>query len=144
MSRKLGNLGEQVFSFKMKEIGFKVDNVSNNPDYWSKDIDFIITSPSGNTRTFEVKYDNRLHQTGNIYLELTNIHSQGGRGWFDFCQADFLAYGDADSRRFYIIPLTKLREYINNLPQRAASCGKDSTGLLVRIDDIYDIITATI
>ena len=140
----IGSLGEQIFSFKMKQAGYLVDNVSNNPDYWDKDIDFLITSPSGNTRSFEVKYDTRLNQTNNLYLELTNIHSAGGRGWFHFCQADFLAYGDAATKTFYIIPLDKLRERVKQLPDRQTNCGTDSIGLLVNLKDIQDIIITTI
>jgi hypothetical protein len=61
----------------MKEQGYEVEDVSGNPDYWPQDIDFIISSPtSGLTKTFEVKYDGRINKTGNLYLELTNIHSK--------------------------------------------------------------------
>lgn len=80
----------------MQNLNYEVNDVSNNPDYWYKDIDFIVTSPtSGLTKAFECKWDSRINQTGNLYLELTNVHSKGGRGWFDFCEADYLAYGDA-------------------------------------------------
>ena len=42
----------------MNAKGFVVKDVSGNADYFSKDIDFIITNPTtGNTRTFEVKWD---------------------------------------------------------------------------------------
>ncbi len=70
--------------------------MSGNPDYWYKDIDCFCTSPrTGATKSFEVKWDSRINTTGNLYLELTNVHSKGGRGWFSFCEADYLAYGDA-------------------------------------------------
>lgn len=67
----------------MENRNYSVVDVSDNPDYWYKDIDFIITSPtSGETKTFEVKWDSRINRTGNLYIELTNIHSKGGKGWF--------------------------------------------------------------
>lgn len=135
----IGNLGEQVFSYKMREAGYTIQNVSADPSYWDVDTDFIVTSPSGNTRTFEVKYDTRISQTGNLYLELFNIHSKGGLGWFQFCQADFLAYGDATSKVFYIIPMEKLRERAQKLPQRMTNCGTDSIGQLINLRDITDI-----
>lgn len=69
----------------MSARGYSVEDVSNNPDYWHKDIDFIITSPTGAVKTFEVKWDGCINRTGNLYLELTNIHSRGGKGWFNFC-----------------------------------------------------------
>lgn len=135
-----GKQGEALFAQIMTERGYQVTNVANNPDYWSKDIDFIIYSPKTNqTKTFEVKWDSRINQTGNLYLELTNIHSAGGRGWFRFCEADMLVYGDACAQVFYIIPLDKLRERVAAKPQRIANCGTDSTGILLNIKDIADI-----
>ena len=137
-----GRQGELVFARTMRNIGFGVEDVSGNPEYYDKDIDFIITSPlTGATRTFEVKWDSRIYYTNNLYLELTNIHSKGQQGWFRFCQADFLAYGDANTKRFYIIDMSKLRERVEQLPARMSHCGTDSIGLLVSYCDIADIVT---
>ena len=136
----IGKQGERIFQEIMEGRGYEVVDVSNNPDYWYKDIDFIITSPtSGLTKTFEVKFDSKIHRSNNLYLELTNIHSKEGKGWFEFCQADYLAYGDARTQTFYIIPLLELREKVKMLPARSARCGYDSTGLLVSLADITDI-----
>ena len=124
----------------MESRNYAVQDVSGDPNYWYKDIDFIVTSPTSNlTRTFEVKYDSRIHSTGNLYLELTNIHSRGGKGWFEFCEADYLVYGDAINNIFYVIPVQELREKVKMLPARSARCGYDSTGLLVSLADIADI-----
>lgn len=138
-----GRQGELLFQQRMQELNYSVQDVSGNPDYWYKDIDFIATSPrTGATKTFEVKWDSRINSTGNMYLELTNIHSKGGRGWFNFCEADYLAYGDAAAQVFYIIPLAELKDRVNAMQrQRYAQCGDDSTGLLVSLKDIQDIIS---
>lgn len=115
----IGKYGEALFRDRMSSLSYKVNDVSGNPEYWEKDIDFIITSPHTNlTKTFEVKFDSRINSTGNLYLELTNVHSKGGRGWFDFCQADYLAYGDARAEVFYIIPLAELKERVKHLNTR--------------------------
>lgn len=80
------NKGERLFSEIMQSRDYIVEDVSNNPSYWEKDIDFIVTSPrSGLTKSFEVKWDSCINATGNLYLELTNVHSKGGRGWYEFC-----------------------------------------------------------
>ena len=85
-SNNFGKQGESLFQQRMYEMGYGVNNVSNNPDYWYKDIDFIVTSPkTGVVKSFEIKWDSRINSTGNLYLELTNVHSKGGKGWFDFC-----------------------------------------------------------
>lgn len=138
----IGKQGELFFKEKMIDLGYGVQDVSSNPDYWYKDIDFIVTSPTtGAVKSFEIKWDSRINSTGNLYLELTNVHSKGGRGWFDFCQADYLAYGDAQARCFYIMPLAALRERVTkSLNNRHAHCGTDSTGLLVALKDIQDLI----
>ena len=136
-----GRQGELLFSEQMRARGYIVEDVSGNPDYWHKDIDFIITSPTtGATKTFEVKWDSCIGRTGNLYLELTNIHSKGGKGWFNFCQADFLAYGDAAAQVFYIIPFAELKEKVAQMPNRIAKCGFDSTGQLVALNQISDIV----
>ena len=135
-----GKQGEQLFQQAMQNKGYKVVDVSNNPSYWNKDIDFVITSPAtGATKTFEVKYDSKLNKTGNLYLELANINSKGGKGWFEFCQADYLAYGDAITNTFYIIPLLELREKVEHLPKRIAQCGNDSIGQLVALSSLKNI-----
>lgn len=142
-SNSLGKQGEQLFKQRMEQLGYALTDVSGNPEYWSKDIDFLATSPrTGLTKSFEIKFDSRINQTGNLYLELTNVHSKGGRGWFNFCEADYLAYGDAAAQVFYIIPLAQLKDRINAMQhQRYAQCGTDSTGLLVSLKDIQDIIS---
>ena len=135
-----GKQGEQLFQQKMQNKGYTVEDVSNNPDYWYKDIDFIATSPTtGAVKSFEVKWDSRINKSGNLYLELTNIHSKGGNGWFDFCQADYLAYGDAANGIFYIIPLLELKEKVKHMPKQIAQCGNDSIGQLVSLKTISDI-----
>lgn len=136
-----GKQGERLFKEVMEASGYDVQDVSGNPDYWYRDIDFIITSPTtGQVKTFEVKWDTRINRTGNLFLERSNIHSKGGKGWFEFCEADFLAYGDAASGQFYIIPMDKLRAAADTLPYRQAQCGYESSGQLVGLKDIQDIV----
>lgn len=125
----------------MQSRNYGVEDVSGNSDYWYKDIDFIVTSPTtGLVKTFEVKWDSRINQTGNLYLETASAHSKGGKGWFNFCEADFLAYGDAVAGIFYIIPFAALKEKVAGLVCRSASCGNDSIGLLVSLEQINDIV----
>ena len=87
-----GKQGERLFRDTMAARGYEVVDVSGNPEYWYKDIDFIITSPTtGNTKTFEVKWDTRINTTGNLYLERTSnfTREEGliGLGWFEWCEA---------------------------------------------------------
>ena len=110
-----GRIGEQLFRTKMEEKNYTVTDVSNNPDYWSKDIDFICSSPTtGLTRTFEIKYDGMIHNTGNLFIETGNPRSKGGKGYYYFCKADYLAYGDACEKFFYVIPFDNVKAVMNN------------------------------
>lgn len=135
-----GKQGEQLFQQIMEQRGYTVKDVSNNEEYWDKDIDFLVTSSTtGLTKSFEVKWDTRINKTGNLYLELISAYGESGLGWFKFCQADFLAYGDATNGTFYIIPLLELKERVNQMPKRLAQCGTDSVGQLVSLQSIKDI-----
>ena len=138
--RQCGRDGEKLFCALMNERNYQVEDVTNNSSYWDRDIDFIVTSPfTGDTKTFEIKYDTKIHDTNNLYLELVNAHSNGGLGWWEFCQADYLAYGDAQAQTFYIFPLLELRERVKKLPRRVAQCGNDSIGLLISLNSVKDI-----
>ena len=41
-----GKQGEQVFSYKMREAGYIVNDVSGDPEYFDKDIDFFCINPA--------------------------------------------------------------------------------------------------
>lgn len=141
-----GREGELLFMRLMREYGFTVEDVSNNSNYYYKG-DVLITSPTtGNVRVFEVKTDNVINRSGNLYLELTNIYSkkQGGKGWYNFCQADFIAYGDAVARRFYIFSLEELKERVEQVKPRIGYCGNDSSGYKMPLDACRDLIKGVI
>ena len=137
----LGKIGEDLFEQRMKNKGYQVQNVSADPQYWGQDIDFLITSPTtGLTKSVEVKWDSKINSTGNLYLEFVNKNSEGCGGWFEFCQADYLAYGNAKANTFLVIPMQELRERVKRLPQRVGFCGNDSAGYLVHVSQIKDLI----
>lgn len=140
-SNSLGKQGENLFKEIMQKKGYLVYDMTTNPDYWSKDIDFIVTSPTtGDTKSFEVKFDTKISKTNNLYLELGNVHSKGGLGWYRFCEADYLAYGDARKNIFYVIPMAELREKVKKLPKKIKQCGYDSIGQIVSLYQLADII----
>lgn len=141
-SRQIGKQGEQIFRYLMKNKGYTVEDVSTNPDYFDKDIDFFITSPfTGAVKGFEVKYDTVINKTRNLYLELTSDYSPqwNYEGWWLHCDADYLAYGDAATRTFYMFDMNELRKRVQELPQIVRHCSGGSTGLIISLDDIKDI-----
>ena len=137
-----GKRGERIFKNIMESRNYKVEDVREDPEYQLIDIDFVVTSPTtGLRKTFEVKYDARIHRTNNLYLEISNIFSKQwkGSGWYNHCKADYLVYGDQQVNKFYVIPMKKLRKRVEELPVKVARCGNESTGLLVSLDDIKDL-----
>lgn len=137
-----GKEGEQLFAQAMAARGYDITDVSNNPDYWPKDIDFIITSPTtGQTKTFEVKWCSRIHTTHNLFLEIKNPRSRqwNGEGWWPHCQADFLVYGDAISHLFHIFPMDELRKRVDTLDLQTKFTSDGSVGLILPLSAISDI-----
>ena len=142
MSKALGKEGEALFAQLAEKRGYQVEDVSDNEEYWYKDIDFFLTSgETGERKSFEVKYDTRINRTGNLYLEIRNKHSKDGIGWYNFTQADYLAYGNATSKVFYMFPMKELKERVEQLPKYVGFCGDDSCGYLVHISKIADLMT---
>lgn len=138
-----GKKGERIFKERMQFNGYEVEDLRNDPEFWMIDCDFKVKSPyTGAVKYFEVKWDSLIHTTGNLYLELENIHSKqwNREGWWLHCEADYLAYGDAQINKFFVIPMKELRARVEELPTKIAHCGQESTGLLISINDIKDII----
>lgn len=134
-----GKYGEHIFQELMTQKGYQVQNVSKNPEYYYKG-DFIITSPTtGAVKLFEVKWDSKIQDTKNLYLELSNNNSKDGEGWWKFCKADYLAYGNANTHTFYIFNLLELHQRVEELPKEYGQCGSDSVGYLVNLKDVEDL-----
>lgn len=139
--------GEYELKQYLKGNGFKVIDVSGNSAYWHKDIDLIATDASGITKTIEIKWDNRLCQTGNLYIEYYNDCSKEHKGWINFTQADILAYGDSYNSVFYLFKMDDIKEYVkansNNIRTTFTNSdnkGGISRGYLVQLEDLRPLI----
>ena len=138
--------GEAEVKKTLRAAAYIVEDVSDNPLYWKKDIDLLVTNPeTGNTAAIEVKNDTRMSKTGNFFIEYANPRSRGGLGWFEFCEADYLYYVDSHNETCYIIAFAALRDFITknkaNLKKReTADCSK---GYIVPIEEmpLYRVIS---
>ena len=107
------NAGEYEVKKFLRGRGFQVEDVSDNPQYWAKDIDLIATNPStGRSAAIEIKLDSRIDDTGNFFIEFENPRSENSKGWLHFCEADFLYYIDSHTYITYIIKIDELRHFI--------------------------------
>lgn len=136
--------GEYELMWGLREHGYIVDNVTNEPNYWSKDIDFLIVPVLGAdiVTSIEVKWDKRIAATGNLFIELENPRSIRGNGWFKFCEADYIAYGDAVNRIFYFIKLADLRAHIaeHKLELKYRTTSDGSYGYLLPLSDVAALV----
>ena len=106
--------GEYEVKKYLRGRGFQVEDVSDNPVYWAKDIDLIATNPStGRSAAIEIKLDSRIDDTGNFFIEFENPRSKNSKGWFHFSEADFLYYIDSISFLTYIIKFDELDDNKN-------------------------------
>lgn len=82
-----------------------------SPEYWKKDIDFSV-SKDGKSFDIEVKWDNKINDSGAMFLELITNIQEGRIGWANYTEADFIFYGDAMRQVFYVFRVEDMREYI--------------------------------
>lgn len=137
-----GKEGERRCKEMLEQWGYGVQDVSANPEYYYKG-DLILTSPtSGQQKMMEVKWCERINDTNNLYLEIWSAGSwrKNCDGWFKWCEADYLAYGDAVSGQFYIFDMAALHKRAKMVPYKERRCGRDSVGQIVSLDDVRDLI----
>lgn len=134
--------GEFELKKLFRKLGYKVTDVSNNPNYWKKDIDLIIEDKLG----VEVKWDQLIASTGNMFIETVSDTEKNKDGWFIFCKADLLFYGDAANKLYYVFRFSELKQWIEEHKEvykvaTAPDYGKDgvkkySKGYLVPVESV--------
>lgn len=138
--------GEQLARRCLEANGYTVIDRTASPEYWKKDIDFTV-SKSGIEFNIEVKWDQRINESGAMFLELITDIQDCRKGWANYTEADFIFYGDAQQRVFYIFSVEDMRDYIkthkgeyqmktaDDKNSRTGQIRKQSLGAIVPIDD---------
>nr|CRY94019.1 hypothetical protein [uncultured prokaryote] len=68
----------------------------------------------GRKEEIEVKWDSWISKSGAMFFELlTNIQANKP-GWATYTEADYIFYGDAIKRLFYVFPVPAMRGYLKN------------------------------
>lgn len=107
-----GKIGEVVISNYLFSLGFSVADVSDNPEYQKKDIDFVV-SQGEQQFTLEVKTDYQISKTGNLLFEDVFFQDWGeDEGWFHYCQADYIVFYDVESGKAYWLDSAVMREVV--------------------------------
>lgn len=129
-----GSQGEALIKQFLEGVGALVTDVSNEPEYWAQDIDLLVEK-CGRCSTIEIKTDNRVSRTRNLFIESANPRSQGG-GWYFFTKADLLYYLDSENLIVYVIKMEELRAFIerNRRNLRTAYVYDGAEGWLIPLD----------
>lgn len=98
------NAGEVEAQNYLLKNGWKVKNLTACKDFFSKDIDFLIERDQERFY-IEVKWDTRIKHTGNMFIEVSADIENNKDGWYNYCEADFIFYGDALNKLFYVFRL---------------------------------------
>lgn len=111
-SKQIGREAEVKVKSALEARGKKVEDVTENKEYWAKDIDFKVAWEDGESATIEVKADRRISETGNLCIELiTNVAKQR-EGWISKCEADYIFYVDLKKNLSYCFALADLTQFL--------------------------------
>lgn len=131
-----GKKGEQFVAAALTARGHNIVDVSMSPSYQFRDIDFLLTK-NGKTTTLEVKNDIRSNQTGNVFIEMFNQNniSRKYKGWFFYCEAQYLAFLQYKHGVAHIIHHDDLIAMVQSGIYREAN-SIDTRGFIIPIEDI--------
>ena len=107
-----GKQGELMVAQAFEKMGYEVKDVTDDPSFWKKDVDFIIND-NGVERRLEVKTDWNIWRTGNVVLELNKTYDPKILGWFNFSQATHFAFVDIKNRLAYMVRANELAARVN-------------------------------
>ena len=129
-----GKAGEALVAAALTARGHIVKDLSDDWNYRRIDIDMLLTSPTGDTTTLEVKTDDASERTGNVFIEYANIHNKSHNygGWYNYCEADFLAFVQQNNHKCHIVSRYDLIKNIENNNYRTAST-YSSAGFLIPV-----------
>ena len=130
-----GSQGEQLIIQFLESAGCLVTDVSNEPEYWAQDIDLLVEK-CGRCSSIEVKTDNRISRTRNLFVETFNPRSIDQAGWLFFSKAELLYYLDSENLIVYVFRLDELRAFVerNRRNLKTAYVYDGAEGWLVPLD----------
>ena len=114
-----GKRGEKIVKKYLELKGCVVEDVSDNPEYQGKDIDFLV-----NGKTVELKTDYIIHKSNNLFLETRYYYTKDTphvkahtvvKGYLGTSEAEYLAYYDIVWDRLYIYKFDDIKNYVINM-----------------------------
>lgn len=138
-SLNIGELGEgMTWQYLSNQPNIKqVIDVRNDKRYFqNEDVDFLVITNQNDVYKVEVKSDQLMYKTSNIFYELT---TSGNIGCFEKTKADVIYYYDVVQRILYQLDIKKLKKYINERKIRfnfKSQGGDSATGYTIKLDDL--------
>ena len=113
-----GHKGEALVANLFQTLGYKVQDVSKDMSYFSKDIDLIATK-GDEQLLLEVKADSRVAATGNVVIETIGNMAAAKKGWIYYTQATNICFVDMVNFIAYVVRTSELLELL-----RRGNCRK--------------------
>lgn len=107
-----GKKGEDLVYSTAIGRGHTIKDVRDILEFRKRDIDFIIDEYE-----CEVKTDRRIAKTNNLFIETESVSyktNKISKGWFDYCEAEYLFYLDWENKILYIYKFDDIKEYIRD------------------------------
>lgn len=144
-TNKLGDVGERWFELWCSDNDYIAINVGKDEfiGFESK-IDFIVKHiTSDKVSRWEVKTDNSLSKTGNMFVETSDDKAAKSLGWYYTSKAQNICYIDYNNRIMYMFTFSSLRSYVEEHQVREACCydrTKTRVGKLVKMSNFEKYI----
>lgn len=121
------NPGEEATRIYLQQNGYTVIDTTKDPE--QRELYDFIANKGQEQQTFEAKYDNYLHYSGQIVFETSHRWMNTKRGWEYSCgwgyktKANYLSYYDPIGSVIYILDMLELKDYVWNhsLPQKSTN-----------------------
>lgn len=112
-AKQIGRAEELKVKQTLEARGFKVFDLTNIPQYQSQDIDFLVQKDEEQA-LIEVKADRKIGYTRNMCIELISNEQTRAKGWFYYCEADYIFYSDTVENLCYCFLLEDLKRYFKD------------------------------
>lgn len=143
-SSEFGKKGEKAGIEILEELfaGGIFNDVSLDKEYQKLDIDLIIKYEYEDYK-IEIKTDKTAYK--NLFLEVISSLERGTPGWFSITEADYIFYGFSLSGDIYFIPVSFLRELLEERSfcekeayENVGAGTKTSVGVIVPVSFVSD------
>lgn len=110
--KSIGQKTEEAVIRYLEHRGHIVQDVTGEKEYQKRDIDCLLEH-EGQKASLEIKSDSKLHSSGNFFFEEGFDRKSGFRkGWFNYCEADFICIYDSIADCGYILDFRKAKEVV--------------------------------